>query len=188
MVNDAGPRCLACGSRDLEHWAQAHDVEYHSVPDTFSYLRCKSCQTLSIHPVPTSRLREIYPPNYYSFQGTGRSLADRVKQALDRRFFRGLLRRVPGQPLAALDVGGGAGHQLSVLRAADPRVTRTTVVDFDAGAESLAQRAGHGFISGRIEDARISDRYDVALLLNLIEHVAEPLAVLRRVHNDAQAI
>lgn len=179
-MNDAA-QCLACGSEDLEHWARAHDVEYRSVPESFSYLRCRSCQALSIHPVPANRLSVIYPSNYYSFQGTGRSFADRVKRRLDRRYFRALLRRLPGQQLSALDVGGGAGHQLSVLRAADSRVARTTVVDFDDGAKALAEGAGHEFVHGRIEDVKISGPYDVVLLLNLIEHVAEPLSVLRRV-------
>jgi len=176
-----GPRCLACGSADLTLWAKAEDVEYRTLPDTFEYLRCAQCQTLSINPVPVEKLSQIYPSNYYSFRGKSGSLTARVKEQLDRRFFRRLLATLPGSQLSALDVGGGAGQQLDTLRAADSRVNRTMVVDIDAGAKALALSAGHGFVQGRIEDAAIPGAFDVILLLNLIEHVSAPAEVLRKV-------
>ena len=172
--------CLACASRDVVHWADAHDVEYKSVPDQFTYYRCRTCDALSIEPVPGHRLAEIYPVTYYSFTAPQRGVVYRVKDWLDRRWFASITRDIPGRALAALDVGGGTGQQLSALKAADARVGRTVVVDFDAGAESVAKRMGHEYVRGRIEDAAISGPFDVILLLNLIEHVQDPLAVLRK--------
>lgn len=177
----AGPRCLACASRELDYWATAHDVEYKTVPESFTYYRCRRCEALSIDPVPDDRLGEIYPPNYYSFTAARRSVVDRVKETIDRRRFRKTFSRLSGAELSALDVGGGSGHQLDVLRAADSRVTRTTIVDMDEGAEARARAAGHRFVRGRIEDVEMDDRFHIVLLLNLIEHVADPRAVLRKV-------
>ena len=172
--------CLACASSDVERWADARDVEYKSVPERFTYYRCLACDSLSIDPVPVSRLSEIYPPSYYSFRPPQRGVVYRVKDWLDRRWFRQLTRSVPGAELSALDIGGGNGQQLSSLRAADPRIRRTVVVDFDADAEAAARALGHEYVRGRIEDAAVTGPFDVILLLNLIEHVADPRRVLEK--------
>lgn len=153
------------------------------MPETFSYVRCKACDAVSLVDPPIARLAEIYPPTYYSFGTGGAGFVSAVKDRLDRRWFRIATRGVPGASLSALDVGGGAGHQLDALRRADGRVTRTTIVDLDASAESAARAAGHEFVRARIEDAEIRGPYDVILLLNLIEHVADPHAVLRRMRD-----
>jgi 2-polyprenyl-3-methyl-5-hydroxy-6-metoxy-1,4-benzoquinol methylase len=173
--------CLACGSADLTHWATAHDVEYLSTSESFDYLRCTACDALSIDPVPRGRLGEIYPDTYYSFSSTKLSLAERIKQALDRRTFARLFAGVQGEALSALDVGGGAGWLLTQAKAVEPRLTRTQVVDIDASAEAAARAAAHDFFLGRIEDFDTDERFDVILMLNLIEHVDDPVAVLSKV-------
>lgn len=172
--------CLACASADTSRWAEARDVEYKAVPETFAYYRCGACGALSIDPVPANRLHEIYPPSYYSFRPPQRGLVYRVKDRLDRRWFRAITRQLPGERLAALDIGGGNGQQLSSLRAADRRISRSVVVDIDDNAEQAARALGHEYVRSRVEDARIEGTFDVILLLNLIEHVANPSAVLRK--------
>jgi 2-polyprenyl-3-methyl-5-hydroxy-6-metoxy-1,4-benzoquinol methylase len=172
--------CLACGSRDLEPWTSSRDTEYFTTAEPFALHRCRVCDALSIDPVPRERLREIYPPTYYSFASGKRSFATRVKEALDRRRFAKLLRALPGQELAVLDVGGGSGYLLDLVKRADPRVTRTQVVDFDPAAERAARERGHGYFLGRIEDYATEQCFDLVLLLNLIEHVEDPGAVLAK--------
>ena len=173
-------RCLACASTDAERWAEARDVEYKSVPETFAYHRCRQCDALSIDPVPADRLSVIYPSSYYSFRPAQHGLVYRIKDRLDRRWFRAITRGLRGDSLSALDVGGGNGQQLTSLRDADRRIGRTVVVDFDADAEAAARAAGHEYVRGRIEDATVRGTFDVILLLNLIEHVSDPLAVLTK--------
>jgi 2-polyprenyl-3-methyl-5-hydroxy-6-metoxy-1,4-benzoquinol methylase len=133
-----------------------------------------------IHPVPLERLAEIYPPNYYSFAQSQDSIVHRIKTWLDKRYFRPLLKKVPGDSLSALDVGGGAGWELNVLKQADKRISYTQVVDLDTDAEKLANANGHQYFCGRIEDFTSEKKFDVILMLNLIEHVANPLAVLEQ--------
>lgn len=174
-------RCLACGSEGGVLFARATDVEYRTTDESFAYYRCAACDVLFIDPVPLSRLSEIYPRNYYSYAPPGSSLVAGIKERLDTRVFRRLLRDVPGDELRVLDVGGGAGWQLSSVRSADPRVKHTHVVDLDEGAEQLAIENGHTYFCGRIEDYETDSKFDVVLLLNLIEHVAAPTAVLERV-------
>lgn len=173
--------CLACGSADTAHWAKARDVEYCSTTESFDYLHCGDCAALSIDPVPLGRLGEIYPDTYYSFAPGKLSLAERVKQALDRRTFRTLFAAVEGDTLSALDVGGGAGWLLTQAKSVEPRLGATQVVDIDGSAQASAIAAGHGFFLGRIEEYETDQRFDVILMLNLIEHVDDPVAVLAKV-------
>ncbi len=173
------PRCLACGAENASAWATVWDAEYCTTTDRFTMCRCNACDTLFIDPVPLDRLAEIYPGNYYSFTPARQSPVDHIKNWLDRRTFRSVLGALPGTSLSVLDVGGGAGYQLNAVRAADSRVTFTQVVDFDDNAERLARASGHEYFHGRIEDFETERRFDLILLLNLIEHVHNPLEVLR---------
>jgi len=177
------PICLACGARGATLWASAQDVEYHTSAESFAFYRCGACSALFIDPVPVDRLSEIYPASYYSYAEPRKSLVHAVKSFLDRRFFRSILARVPGSALRALDVGGGAGWELSTIRDTDPRFTETLVVDLDPNAAELAAANGHGYFCGRIEDFETDQRFDLVLLLNVIEHVRDPVRVLEKVRS-----
>ena len=178
-----GAECLACGSLSVSHWATARDIEYYAVPDSFDYVACADCRSLSIVDPPVARLAEIYPGNYYSFSETGRSPIERVKQWLDRRQFARLFSTVKGSSLSALDVGGGAGWLLTLAKAVEPRLAETLVVDLDAAAEARARAAGHDFFLGPVETFESDKKFDVIFMLNLIEHVADPVAVLTRMRS-----
>jgi 2-polyprenyl-3-methyl-5-hydroxy-6-metoxy-1,4-benzoquinol methylase len=173
--------CLACGSDHFEHWADATDVEYFTTERCYSYYRCRDCDCLWIDPVPLDALDKIYPSNYYSYSEASLSVIATVKNVLDRRFFRSHLGDTGGASLRLLDVGGGSGLSLNLAREADSRVTDTVIVDLDAGAQSVAEKNGHTFFHGRFEDYETSDTFDCIFLLNLIEHVANPGDVLRKV-------
>jgi SAM-dependent methyltransferase len=178
-MTDPAPGCPACGGSSVPH-AVAHDVEYHTSDEAYTYHRCEQCGSVFLSPAPTDRLAEIYPSNYYAYAADDASVVERVKGWLDRRTFRPLLRSVPGGELAVLDVGGGDGWLLSRLRELDARIVRTHVVDLDPAAEAGARARGHEYSCGRIEDFDDPGPFDVVLLLNLIEHVADPGAVLER--------
>jgi SAM-dependent methyltransferase len=178
-VVEEDPQCLACGARSSEVWAHTTDVEYFTTADRFDYRRCAACGVLFIDPVPADRLSEIYPSNYYSYVAEGKGLSSRVKDRLDRRTFAPILRRIAGQRIAVLDVGGGVGHELSIVRAVDPRVADTVVVDLDSAAAEHATAQGHEFVCGRVESYSTDRRFQLVLLLNLIEHVENPGEVLR---------
>ena len=147
---------------------------------------CTDCHSLSIDPCPAERLAEIYPHTYYSYAKPDARLIDRIKNALDRRLLRSVLRRCPGSQLAVLDIGGGSGWMLNEARRADARVSETMVVDIDAQARTQAEAAGHRFFLGPIEEFTGDEQYDLVLMLNLIEHVADPVNVLRAVRRRLQ--
>ncbi len=182
-MTDTSPRCLLCSSPDIEAWTTAQDAEYLTSMDRFSLYRCRTCDVLFIHPVPLNRLQEIYPANYYSFVSQKKSLARDLKEWLDARMFRRILREIPGTSLRVLDVGGGSGWELNIVRNADARVKVTQVVDMDEGAAGHARANGHEYFCGRIEEYKTTQVFDLALALNLIEHVDDPLTILQKLRS-----
>lgn len=179
------PACPLCAAGETRFHANAHDIEYCTSSEVYSWHSCDGCGVLFLDPMPVDRLGEIYPSNYYSYgageEGGKASVVQKIKEALDRKRFQGLLAGIPGETLSVLDIGGGSGWLLDMVKSADPRVTETTVVDLDAGAAALARAKGHTFVQGRIEDAPLDTKFDFILMLNLIEHVADPRAMLTKV-------
>jgi SAM-dependent methyltransferase len=168
-----------------ETWTSAVDVEYETIAERFDYLLCPACDLLAIDPVPADRLNEIYPPDYYSF-GSGEEsearrpgLVARAKAALDRRTFRRVLGLAGTDSPRVLDVGGGSGEISARLLAAAGPGTSVTVIDFDPEATEAARGRGLGAVTSRFEDFETAERFDVILMLNLIEHVADPVETMR---------
>ncbi len=174
------PRCPVCQSLEADLWARAQDVEYYTTPDWFNYYHCDSCNVLFLHPLPVGQLAEIYPSNYYAYTETNKSLVQRVKALLDQRRLLRILASLPGSELSALDVGGGTGQMLDRVRIADQRVRFTQIVDLDRAAEKIARAAGHEYTRCRIETFSANRSFDLILMLNLIEHVEDPVSVLRK--------
>ncbi|MGA2058701.1 MAG: class I SAM-dependent methyltransferase [Bradyrhizobium sp.] len=174
-------RCPICAAQSPSHFATAYDIEYFTTPEPFSFYRCGDCDILFIHPMLSDQLRSIYPSNYYSFKPSEKdSLALKVKRFLDGRTFRSLTKQIKGDAIAALDVGGGSGWLLDGLKAADPRVEYTAVVDIDPGAQAPARASGHEYHLTTIEELKTDRQFDLILMLNLIEHVPDPTAILEK--------
>jgi SAM-dependent methyltransferase len=173
--------CGACASPVSQPWGRAIDIEYFTTDREFIYYRCGACAALTIDPMPIDQIQQIYPANYYSYSPSAESLVVKIKNLLDRRRYRKLLRRVEAGSINVLDVGGGYGLTLNLLKSADKRIASTTVVDFDANAKAIAEGYGHEFHLGGIESFAGGRTFELILLLNLIEHVADPLGVLLKV-------
>ena len=173
--------CPVCAGTQTAPFAEARDVEYYTSDERFTYLQCQACRSVFLKDPPADRLSEIYPPNYYSYQSRDHrhTFTERVKEQLDSRFFGKLLSQIPGNDLHVLDVGGGSGWLLTLLREVSPRVKETHEVDIDENARRLAERAGHVFHCSPVEQFQARGSFDLILMLNLIEHVANPGAVLR---------
>lgn len=174
----ASVSCLLCGSKNISHWANAADIEYYTTSQQFNYYRCNECHVLFIDPVPLNELEKIYPKNYYSFSMQENSLVNTVKEWIDQKRFKAILKKLPGNSLNILDVGGGAGWLLNILRSMDQRVVHTHVVDINPDVSEIAAKDGHTYFCGRIENFKSDVKFDLILLLNLVEHIPDPLRVL----------
>jgi SAM-dependent methyltransferase len=171
-----------CGARLTQLWATATDTEYGTTAERFSYYLCSDCDCISIDPLPADRLAEIYPPSYYSFSSGGADdpgFVFRVKEWLDLRSYRALLPMLPTDRPRILDVGGGVGEVSSIFVRRGGGAN-ALVVDPDEASIEAARSRGLGGFAGTIEQFETDERFDLVLMLNLIEHVADPIGVLRK--------
>lgn len=176
-------RCPVCGGagRPL---ARCRDLEYFTSDAEYVYALCERCPVVFLVDPPVDRLGEIYPSTYYSYSADHpASFAFRLKESLDLALFRRVLNGIEGERLNVLDVGGGTGRLLTLARRASPRVAETHEVDFADSARPAAESAGHVFHPSTIEDLQIEQRFHLVLLLNLLEHVADPRAVFHKVRS-----
>lgn len=170
--------CSNCLSHNHTRYTKTSDMEYFTGSKEFDFYLCNDCDVIFIHPQPLDELETIYPKNYYSFNDEPKGLSFRIKYRLDAIFLGRILKRLPQKELHVLDVGGGTGITCDIIKKADSRVIETQIVDIDRQARQTAEQKGHRFFCGLIEHFEHSGKYDVILLLNLIEHVADPQAVL----------
>lgn len=174
------PQCPLCNAVSPNKYATATDVEYFTSNNVFDYYECIHCEIVFIFPMPVNELSIIYPDNYYSFTAMNKSISFRIKDLIDTIFYRKILKQIPGNKLKALDIGGGTGTLLDSLIKADKRIDHTQVVDIDTKAKLIAESKGHHYYNGTIESFPGNETYDVILMLNLIEHVADPKEVIKK--------
>lgn len=172
--------CPVCKYNKTNIWATARDVEYFTTLDVYTYYKCNNCNTVFLFPVPENELKTIYPPNYYSFQPGNKNWALRIKEWLDKRLFKKILKQIKTNQLKILDVGGGTGWLCDLLKTLDNRIILTQIADIDSLAKKTAEEKGHQFFEGKIEDFNTDVQFDFILLLNLLEHVAHPDYLLQK--------
>lgn len=173
--------CPVCHQWPAEIWSEARDFEYFSSENEYVYFNCPGCGTIFTDPLPADQLNVIYPSNYYSYVPGSKGWVFMIKEWLDLRLFRKILKKIKGDSINILDAGGGTGWIMDVLKKTDKRIKLTQVVDIDEKAGDVAIEKGHAYFEGRIEDFESENRFDLILMLNLIEHVADPEELLRKV-------
>ena len=144
--------CPVCQQTNICTWCIAKDYEYFSTAEEYTYFHCNDCKSIFIHPIPLDQLKKIYPPNYYSFVNKPGNIVVRLKEWLDKRFFKKILAKIDSPEINVLDIGGGTGWILDVLKSADPRIVNTQIVDIDKEASSIAEKKGHAYYTGTIEN------------------------------------
>lgn len=170
--------CPICGSKGTTLWAVTQDVEYHTSDEKWSYLKCE-CSVIFLNQPPEDRLTQIYPPTYYSYRTKRTSFLTKAQAILGRRRLTHLLRRIPASDISVLDVGGGNGEFCNRLRAADPRVKSTTILDINEALIDLHLSSSHTFLLGQLGSRPLPQKFHLVSMMNLIEHVANPSELLR---------
>lgn len=173
LKNEKDGLCQLCNGR-LTWWGRARDWEYFTTPVEYEYYQCVSCLSLFLPSYNNLDLATIYPDQYYSFKSSPNNFAFRIKKWLDKIYLTKILKKISGSELSVLDIGGGKGEMLDIIKKIDKRVQHTTIVDINEICRIPSILAGHQFICSRIEDFQIDKRYDLILMFNLIEHIANP--------------
>lgn len=182
-------QCPVCMGRLNEHLGTVQDVELQTSTDHYTYVQCIACDVVFLLQPPKNKLDLIYPDTYYSYSKSevrssfSETLIWWVKEKLDSLLIRKILKNLSFNELKVLDVGGGDGSSLDLVKKIDPRFTDGLVVDLDKGAKKIVENKGHRFLMSTIEKAEIKNKFHFILMLNLIEHVADPRSVLKKLHS-----
>lgn len=173
--------CPICGHNHTTIWTKTKDLEYVTSEDEYTYHECLNCNTIFLEEFPMSKLDKIYPPNYYSFLTQKRNLALSIKEYLDKIYFSKVLKKFRGKQINILDVGGGSGWLADIIKKIHPNVNISQIVDIDKNAKIIAQKNGHKFFHGPIEKFNTEHKFDLVLMLNLIEHISNPKETLIKI-------
>lgn len=177
-------RCCVCDTDAAVPVGVGCDFEYHTSPDTFVAMRCEECGLVYLNPRPrASELSRIYPSNYHAFDfsperyGFVYKVRRRLEARRALRWCRGL-----DNEARIIDVGCGDGFHLRLLHDFGLPGWRSEGVDSDPRAIEAATNAGLTAHMGSVEQLDLPRAsYDLALMIQTIEHVADPPAVLRAV-------
>lgn len=176
--------CCICESNDAEPLAVGEDFEYRTSSDTFLAMRCKTCGLVYLNPRPSlSDLDCIYPENYHAFQFSEEhyGLVYKVRRRLEARRALSWCKRL-GPEARIIDVGCGDGFHLGLLREFGKPGWRLEGVDNSTRAVEMAARAGLEVHLGSVESLSLPESaYDLAILVQTIEHVSNPPEILSAV-------
>jgi SAM-dependent methyltransferase len=175
-------RCALCGSDDAQLEASGRDFEYDTVPNDFRFVRCRRCDHVYLNPRPrASDLGVIYPATYYAYGGASNPIVAPLRRRWERGKVR-LYRELVGDgPRRILDVGSGDGRFLRILRDAGSPEWRLEGIEIDARAAAACAAKGFRTQVGRVEELEDAEGFDAIVMLQLIEHVEDPVAICRRV-------
>ncbi len=169
--------CSLCGSSRSAPFLTGPD-RVHGIPGQFTLRRCLACGLIYQNPRPSAgSLAAIYPPDYGPYQDAAIS---RATLHPDWRRLCDFVARTHPRPGRLLDIGSGAGTFLAAMRLRYPAWSLTGI-EPDPRAAALARRSGATVIEATLDAAPLDEReWDAVTLWNVLEHLPDPLAALRR--------
>ncbi len=175
--------CALCGGSS---YRELHDLGWRRI------LRCTACGLVRADPLPSLGEKEAVETQGYTdetafpemrdfFANCHRSFVeDPVIREMRRHLER--LEGAIGGPGTLLDVGAGTGifMHLARERGWQPDGVDICPLTADKAAEEFGVRITIGPFEHQHFDGR---RFDAAAMLDVLEHVIDPLATLRKVHS-----
>lgn len=175
--------CPLCGAEESTLVATGTDYEYGTIDTECRVVRCGDCALEYLDPRPAeSALEVIYPSNYYSFTGEdeGRGLVAWLRGIWEKGKAKQYARHLRPGAQRVLDLGCGSGRFLAMMRDAGPEGLELWGIDLDERAVEAARAQGFRAERSRIEDWEPGVRFDLIVMQQVIEHVADPLGVVRK--------
>ncbi len=177
MVNVGCPLCAAGDGGVVMRFDEIGLRERSRVH--WRILRCRGCSLVRVDPRPVlESTRHVYEGDTYGFVRSSRTDAfvDGVPHAT--RILRELANIV--RPGRLLEVGSATGE---FLAAAWECGWQTHGVELSPHAAAVARRRGLDVTVGTLGDAQLpAASFDVVTMLDVIEHLVDPLAELREVY------
>jgi 2-polyprenyl-3-methyl-5-hydroxy-6-metoxy-1,4-benzoquinol methylase len=171
MVNDSPvsrPGCALCGADDWQRLFRKQG---------FTFVRCRGCGLVSVAPLPSvDELRAHHEHDYRDGTYAAWAAADDIRTGIARERLATVLPLAPPGPW--LEIGCSTGAFLAAARSAGMSAEGLDVSDLP-----LEQARARGLVvhHSAVEDFVPPRRYGMLLAFDVIEHLPDPLAFVRRV-------
>lgn len=179
-------KCCVCESDDANPIGVGTDFEYRTSDDTFLAVECNSCGLVYLNPRPdASEFETIYPPSYHAFDFSEKDfgVVYKIRSRLEAKRLLSWCAALPDNA-RILDVGCGDGFHLNLLKVYGRKSWTLEGVDLDKRAARMAEKSGLKVHLGSIETLDLpKDAYDLALMIQTIEHLEKPFETLAAIKN-----
>ncbi len=173
--------CCVCDSDDAVVAGIGEDFEYRTSPDVFVARQCNECGLVYLNPRPSvAEFDRIYPPSYHAFDFSEKDFGFvfKVRSRLEANRLLALCKGL-GDDAKILDVGCGDGFHLRLLRDFGNKNWTLEGLDASEKAVEAANKSGIKVHLGTAENNDLPENtYDLAFLIQTIEHVEKPNEVL----------
>ena len=177
-------RCCLCGDKPAEILAQGYDFEYNTSPDEFTAVQCQGCRLVYLNPRPhLEEFVRIYPSNYHAFEFSEKEygVIFDIRRRLEARRLLSWCKDL-GDDARILDIGCGDGFHLDLLRDFGNKSWALEGIDADERAASRARKKGLTVQCGLLSQLDLpKESYDLAILIQTVEHVADPSELLNEI-------
>jgi SAM-dependent methyltransferase len=185
-------RCLICGSAKLGALYEGIHDRYGVADGEYRFLHCHTCGSATLDAPPAAEdVTALYPERYTFNRADGdRSALRAMLAALEWRLFYAptyrrrvaIFRRLTGLRRGRLlEIGCGPGLLLAHFRDAGYDVEGVELCATDAAHGR--ERYGIPIREGRVETLPLErGRYDAVAMINVLEHLLDPGAVLTRAY------
>jgi SAM-dependent methyltransferase len=178
--------CCVCGPSGYEPFLEAVPDRLGVVPTASTYVRCKSCGLVALHPRPSfEETASFYPSSFWRTE-----TADSERPSVAKRFETWFRERLIESEFAIiaeqlrpgirhLDVGCATGDFIALCQA---RGTLSTGIELSESAvRHCREERGLDVIHGDLVDTDFGDRkFELITYNGVLEHVPDPHAHVRK--------
>jgi 2-polyprenyl-3-methyl-5-hydroxy-6-metoxy-1,4-benzoquinol methylase len=162
--------CPVCSAKSAEAF----------VKDGYDYRRCLACDFVFVHPVPDPE--SVYDKEYFAGAGHGFGYVDydTDKAAMRHAFeqYLVIVESLSGKKGTLLDIGAATGYFMDIARGRGWTVEGVEISDY---AAEKGREKGLLLHTGTLGNAPLTAReYDAVSMLDLIEHVRDPVAEIQK--------
>ena len=167
-------KCYNCGSREISN---------SFVVNRFRYVRCKKCNMVYVNP----RFKEKIAHNLYSEDDYTEFYKIKLIPSINYR--KNVLavnkynqiKKYFSKPGKVLDIGSGLGEVLGIFQ---ENKWKCMGVEFNKFAANYSRKKfGLAIVNKSIYDFDSSEEYDVIMFWGVLEHLYNPLKILKKVCN-----
>jgi len=176
--------CCLCENAEAEKLGTGEDFEYQTSADTFAVMGCNSCGLVYLNPRPDfEEFERIYPSNYHAFEFSAAEFGFvfQVRRRLEAKRLLSWCKNLPDDA-RIIDIGCGDGFHLELLKDFGKKNWTLEGVDADERASAMAEKRNLKVHQGLLENLGLPEKsYDLALMIQTVEHVASPPELLANV-------